>query len=119
MAYEKTEWKNGDTITAEKLNHMEDGIAEGGGAFIVEFKDDEIWYLKQTFGDVYQNYLNGKMILLLNRANESIRYSSLLTLEIDTTEGYYGTIDFQGCQLHTEVYNSLEELYEAEVIMSD
>lgn len=26
MAYEKQEWKTGDTITAEKLNHIEDGI---------------------------------------------------------------------------------------------
>ena len=32
MAYEKNTWVNGDTITAEKLNHMEDGIAEGGGS---------------------------------------------------------------------------------------
>lgn len=30
MAYEKQTWVNGDVITAEKLNHMEDGIAEGG-----------------------------------------------------------------------------------------
>lgn len=28
MAYEKTVWKNGDVITEEKLNHIEDGIAE-------------------------------------------------------------------------------------------
>ena len=26
MAYEKQTWQTGDTITAEKLNHMEDGI---------------------------------------------------------------------------------------------
>lgn len=31
MAYEKQEWKCGDVVTAEKLNHMEDGIAEAGG----------------------------------------------------------------------------------------
>lgn len=28
MAYTKQTWATGDTITAEKLNHMEDGIAE-------------------------------------------------------------------------------------------
>ena len=28
MAYEKQTWVTGDTITAEKLNHMEDGIAK-------------------------------------------------------------------------------------------
>ena len=27
MAYEKTNWSSGDVITAEKLNHIEDGIA--------------------------------------------------------------------------------------------
>lgn len=30
MAYTKQNWIRGDVITAEKLNHMEDGIASGG-----------------------------------------------------------------------------------------
>lgn len=29
--YEKQTWTNGDVITAEKLNHIEDGIANAGG----------------------------------------------------------------------------------------
>ncbi|MEJ6358713.1 hypothetical protein WJM93_15505 [Lactiplantibacillus plantarum] len=28
MSYEKTTWKHDDIITAEKLNHIEEGIAE-------------------------------------------------------------------------------------------
>ena len=34
MAYEKQTWQCGETITADKLNHMEDGIEEccSGGA---------------------------------------------------------------------------------------
>ena len=44
MSYTKTTWQNGDTITAEKLNNMEDGIESaisgssgsgGGGAMAV------------------------------------------------------------------------------------
>lgn len=31
MAYDKNIWSCGDEITAEKLNHMEDGIANAGG----------------------------------------------------------------------------------------
>lgn len=31
MAYEKQEWKCGDVVTADRLNHMEDGIANCGG----------------------------------------------------------------------------------------
>ena len=32
MSYTPTTWVNGDTITAAKLNKMEQGIADGGGA---------------------------------------------------------------------------------------
>lgn len=31
MTYEKQNWQTGETITKEKLNHMEDGIANAGG----------------------------------------------------------------------------------------
>ena len=34
MSYEPTNWQNGDTITAEKLNKMESGIAENDGYWI-------------------------------------------------------------------------------------
>lgn len=30
MAYVKNTWRDGDIITAEKLNHLEDGVGEGG-----------------------------------------------------------------------------------------
>ena len=31
MSYTPHEWQNNEFITAEKLNHIEEGIAEGGG----------------------------------------------------------------------------------------
>lgn len=31
MSYDKQTWVDGDLITAEKLNHIEDGIANAGG----------------------------------------------------------------------------------------
>lgn len=31
MAYEPTDWNCGDVISAERLNHMEQGISNGGG----------------------------------------------------------------------------------------
>lgn len=31
MSYSKQTWASGDTVTAAKLNHMEDGIEEAGG----------------------------------------------------------------------------------------
>ena len=43
MSYEKQTWANGDVITAEKLNHIEEGIAEGGDAGY-ECEETEIVY---------------------------------------------------------------------------
>lgn len=43
MAYTKTTWADGDVITAEKLNNMENGIAEsqsGGGIRFIHFTPD-------------------------------------------------------------------------------
>ena len=41
MAYEKQVWQCGDTITADKMNHIEEGIENasqgGGGVFTITF----------------------------------------------------------------------------------
>jgi len=33
MSYTPNEWQRGDVVTSEKLNHMEQGIAESGGGY--------------------------------------------------------------------------------------
>lgn len=35
MAYEPKTWECGETITADDLNHMEQGIANSGGGYSV------------------------------------------------------------------------------------
>lgn len=38
MSYSKQTWANGDVITADKLNHMEEGVAEAvNGALVFHF----------------------------------------------------------------------------------
>ena len=41
MSYEKQTWQTGDIVTADKLNHMEDGIESSGGVFCVTFNYDD------------------------------------------------------------------------------
>lgn len=44
MSYDKQNWQTGDVITANKLNHIEDGIAGaggGGGVLVVSAVYDE------------------------------------------------------------------------------
>ena len=54
MSYEKQNWKNGDVITEAKLNHMEDGIATGGGVLVVHGAiDGNTMTLDHTWQEIY------------------------------------------------------------------
>jgi hypothetical protein len=54
MGYDGTTWKNGDVITAEKLNNLEKGV-ESATTIIVEYRYDEpteTYTADVLFGDV-------------------------------------------------------------------
>lgn len=52
MSYTPTEWECGDTITAAKMNKIEQGIADAGGA--------EPFFVNETVDDNYGNYVLDK-----------------------------------------------------------
>ena len=51
MAYEKTTWQTGDTITAEKLNNIEQGIVAASG-LVTATVDDTTVTLDKTGNDI-------------------------------------------------------------------
>lgn len=51
MSYDKTTWQTGDVITANKLNHIEDGIANGGGMLVVNVDADD--KLDKTWQEIH------------------------------------------------------------------
>ncbi len=62
MAYNKTTWKTGDVITAEKLNNAENGIA-AASPFIINLVVDEVagtLSLDQTYGAILAAQLAGR-----------------------------------------------------------
>ena len=69
MSYTKQTWATGDTVTAAKLNHMEDGIegAGGGGGYdaviVVGFDEEEEQPIATvesgSFSDFYSKFENG------------------------------------------------------------
>lgn len=61
MAYTKQTWATGDTVTASKLNHMEDGIAEGGGGALIATVSDVggVLTLDKTVQEIYDALLSG------------------------------------------------------------
>lgn len=66
MAYTKNTWQTGDTITAEKLNHMETGIYNSINRISVTvFIDNDNMILKMTgpaFDDIYSVLTNGGLV---------------------------------------------------------
>ena len=66
MAYEKQTWTTGEVITETKLNHMEDGIA-GGGGLVVAFhfdENDELFHcINKTAEEILQAYIGGQNVI--------------------------------------------------------
>ena len=67
MSYEKQTWSTGETITANKLNHMEDGIADGGSGggslrinISMEVDGDTATYtMDKTWQQIHDAFANG------------------------------------------------------------
>ena len=83
MSYEKHVWETNEIITADKLNHMEEGIAgevdsspivgtgavgsmvvgsESGGTMIVHQTEAEI---DKTFNELYTAFMNGTRVIII------------------------------------------------------
>lgn len=77
MAYEKHTWVCGETITADKMNHLENGVAEGGGGgsspLVVHRIDsgskhqlDKTWQeINNAFPNVYVEVVEGEALMNL------------------------------------------------------
>ena len=76
MSYEKQIWVNGETITANKLNHIEDGIENSNNISVINieysfFTNTSI--ADKTFEELMSAYQNGNILIcrlkLKNRDN--------------------------------------------------
>ena len=111
MSYTKQTWANGDVITAEKLNHMEDGIA--GGVFTIHvtatfnqgqpptFTDVAV---TESVADILSAYNNGSSIFMIAEYNQGTNKSSIhlmpaLTLDESGAEKTLAYITGKGSNL--------------------
>ena len=92
MAYTKQNWECGDLITADKMNHIEDGIEEassGGGSLIVTVTSREatveecpdggtVVELSHTWQQMHDAIAAGKQVYL----------RTVITEDADTFEKY-------------------------------
>lgn len=67
MSYTPTTWSNGDTITAAKLNKLEQGVAEGGGGGVLTVNIvydgvNEKSVFDKTYAEIKDAFESGKYV---------------------------------------------------------
>ena len=73
MNYDKQTWQTGEVITANKLNHMEDGIEAAGGGYDLVFETNsdsvdestEATLKSGSYADAAAKFLNGGYVTAL------------------------------------------------------
>lgn len=85
MSYTPTVWANGDIITAEKLNKLENGL-RSGGVFWITFNitEDVIYTLDKTYAEIEEAILNG-MFPVIRTSDGKIDFIS----QYGYSSGYY------------------------------
>lgn len=122
MAYEKQTWTTGEVITADKLNHMEDGISGSGGsnALICEY-DNDAGHTDKTFGEIKTAFLSGETVLLKTGDYGETYYMHALTSYgiYKSEDSYYCDVGFDGNLMKSDFYSTLEELDNAYLFFAD
>lgn len=88
MAYEKQTWKNGDTITADKLNHIEDGVGNNKilevQAIMVRENDESFYTLNKTWQEIYDAFPN----VYISMVEQNINLKASITVVLEEGEQY-------------------------------
>ena len=83
MAYEKQNWECGQVITADKLNHMEDGIANAGGdcdcgvVHIITPENPECQdqaALDKTYNEILSAIHSGQAVMFVGELEDEIMF---------------------------------------------
>lgn len=120
MAYEKQTWQTGETITAQKLNHMEDGIASGGSSdlFIISATQDPISEditLDKTFAEINTAITNNQNIVMFTMSKlfgvisadpHAIKFNNC------STDTYNGQQSLNGTTITVDSDNNIGVTYE-------
>lgn len=95
MTYEKTNWKKGDVITAEKLNNLERGVGTVT-ALIVSCTHDEqtnTFHADKTFGEIRTAFESGSPVYIVadvssgeNYINKQVGAVRMIRYKIDNTQ---------------------------------
>lgn len=103
MSYVKNTWTNGDTITAEKLNNMENGIASAGGTLIVGVTftvEDELEAatMDKTWQEIHDALAAGFRVVAIDSDDSAVVQEAINQVYFEDGDGYYvnvgGVMDY-------------------------
>lgn len=87
MAYQKQTWVTGETITEQKLNHMEDGIANT--ILIVGITEDGT---KEILDKTWQQIYDASYAVVVKHLENEKDYKLIPDVFVDTEMGYVVTV---------------------------
>ena len=94
MSYTKNTWTNGDTITAEKLNNMENGIANAGGTLIVgvtvttDENENERATMDKTWQEIHDALAAGLRVIIIQSGSDYLVQDTIYHVYFSQDYGY-------------------------------
>lgn len=110
MAYTPNNWKDGDVITAEKMNKLEQAVNQASNNVLAIETESGSGVLNVTPNDINNAFENNSRIIM--KWEEGFMEASLCSMEHEP-DGYYliiGSVSFQGFEI-AEFYASSETDY--------
>lgn len=80
MAYTPTEWETGDVITADLLNHAEQGIADASPLILETTYDDatHVMTIEGKFSDISDAFSAGRLIYVIDPSGARTEVQSVI-----------------------------------------
>lgn len=117
MSYTPTTWQTGDTVTATKLNKIEQGIAGAGGALICNTNGISGSYtLDKTAQEMYEAMTAGTPVYIKYQYGSPETYSGAMYLApiiAVVNYNYAGMIRFIASKPKRQQFNSIYYNYSA------
>ena len=108
MSYEKQTWKTGDTITADKLNHIEDGIS----TYMIRITD-QLDSSGSTISSIIDKTWNELRDAFLNFPVTYTRHGEITT-EYEGQEGFVSESEYNVLATLFFTYNKYSGTYTVE-----
>ena len=107
MAYTPTTWNTGDTITATKLNKLENGVANAGSALIVTSSEvNGVQTMDKTVQEIYDALMSGTPVYYKWNYGVPSNYSSYSWLAPISYIYTYDTADLIRLAVSRPAYNN-------------